>query len=225
VTVDPLASPDFPGPRVAAFIARPGFGKTTRALERWWAWPRAIAIDSKHADPAIPPDYPGLVAWTPRELASILRDVEDRERFRVCYRGPMTFPKDPAKPDGETTVEPVFRAIARIPDCLFVVDEAAKWMTAQYTPGKPDGGIFSIVMQGRTMGQALTLCTQRAALIPRDLTGMIEEYWAWPMDEPPDRDYLKARGFDLAVLDSLSGHEALVKRSLPGERAEFRIVR
>jgi hypothetical protein len=218
--VDPLASPYFPGPRVVAYIARPGFGKTTRALERWWTWPRAVAIDSKHPDTAIPPDYPGLVAWTPRELASILRDVEDRERFRVTYRGPMHFPADPLKPDGPSTVEPVFAALAEIPDCLFVVDECAKWTTATYCPA----GLFRMGMEGRTKGQALTLATQRATFLPRSLTGIIEEYWSWALDEPGDRDYLKARGFDLDALDSLEGHAALVKRSLPGERSEFRIV-
>lgn len=219
--MDTLATPELPGPRVAVLVGRPGFGKTTRALERWFTWPRAVAIDTKTPERGFPPDYPGLVAWTPRELTKLLRENVDKARFRIVYRGQMEFP-NPHGPG--TTIEPVFNALADIPDCLFTVDETDKWTTATYTPGKPDGGLYAMVHHGRTRGQAVTLCARRAAALPRDLTGSVEEFWAWPLEEPADRDYLKQRGFPLDVLDSLGKYEALVKRTPPGERASFAIV-
>lgn len=223
--IDTLASPDFPGPRVTCAIGRPGFGKTHRARERWFAWPRAVAIDVKHSDPNVPPDYPGMEAWTPAELARLLRRWGDRERFRIVYRGPTSFPIDATKPDGPATVEPVFRALAELPDFLLTVDEAGRFCSPTYTPGKPDGGLFAIVHQGRTKGQAVTLCAQRASMLPRDLTAAVEEWLAWEPNEPADFEYLRARGIDEEELRNLDGHDAVRVLTLPGRKTSKSVLR
>ena len=222
---DTLRSPDFPGPRVSCFVARSGFGKTHRARERWFAWPRAVAIDVKHNDPETPPDYPGLEAWNPAELSDLLRRWGERERFRIVYRGQTAFPVDPARPDGAQTVEPIFRALAQLPDYLLTVDEAARFCRRTYTPGQPDDGLFAIVHQGRTKGQAVTLCAQRSSMLPIDLTAGVEEWLAWEPNEPADFEYLRGRGIEEEELRSLSGHDAVRVLTLPGRRTEKSVLR
>lgn len=222
---DTLASAPMPGARVAVLIAPPGFGKTFRALERWDAWPRGLAIDTKHADRDIPPDFPGMEAWTPRELADLLKRWVPRPEWRITYRGPMSFPVDPARPDGNRTVDPIFRAVEQIEDFHLVVDEAAKFMSPTETPGKPDGGLFKIAHEGRTKGQAFTLCAQRAALLPVDMRSCADELWAWCPRERADFEYLKALALEPEMLRGLTAHDAYCIRTLPGTKSETRLVR
>jgi hypothetical protein len=218
--VDTRSSPEFPGPRVAAYIGKPGWGKTFRARERWFTWPRCIAIDTKNPDPSIPPDYPGIVVWTPQELAAQLRKRIDAERFRIVYRGQMSFPIDPMKPNGASTVEPIFAALTAVHDVLLTVDETDKWTSANYTPE----GLYSFIHHGRTLGQAVTLCARRPTNLPRDLTSSVEEFWSWPLDEPLDIKYLLDRGFDESVYPTLPKFAAYVKRTPPGEPPTFHVV-
>lgn len=213
---DTLKTRATPGPRVSMMIAPPGFGKTHRALERWNAWPRGLAIDTKHQDRAIPPDYPGLEAWTPKELADLLKRWQDRPRWKIVYRGPMTFPADRTKPDGLQSCEPVFRAVDELPDFLLQVDEAAKFCRPNYTPGMPDGGLFRIAHEGRTKGQAFTLCAQRAALLPVDMRSCAEELLAWCPRERSDFDWLKSVAIEPDELRALQSHDCVLIRTPPG---------
>lgn len=219
-----LATPELPGSRVVVMLGMPGCGKTTRSLERWWSWPRALAIDTRLVHNV--GEYPGLIARTPGELAELLEKYQDRERWRITYRGPMAFPVDPARPNGPVTVEPIFDALTDLENALLVVEEADKFCSASFTPGEKAGrGLYAWAHYGRRVGQAVTLCARRAANIPRDVTTTAGEVWAWPVDEPADRDYLKARGFPLDILEELRDHAALVRRRREDGTATFEIVK
>lgn len=199
-----LDTPDYPAARIGVFLGPQGSGKTFRARERWWAFPRGIAIDVKHLDGS--GDFPGLVATRPRELAKLIEHYWDAERFRIVYRGQMD-------PD-------IWDALGKIPNYHLCVDETDKHVSASWCPD----GMYNIAHHGRTEGQALTLCGRRPANITRDLTALADELWTWPMDEPNDLKHLKARGFQEEWWDDLPQYAAIVRIREQGKRGKwFRI--
>jgi hypothetical protein len=215
-----LATPELPGPRILVALGMPGCGKTTWSLERWFTWPRAVALDTRQVRGV--GEYPGRIVTTPKELAAALRELAGKERWRLTYRGPLYSAKlDPPEAQLGTSFETVFRALALLEHVLVVVDEGDKCCTAQYTPE----GLYSIAHYGRRLGQAATVCARRAANIPRDLTTTADEVAAWPVDEPADRRYLADRGFDVELLDTLRNHSALVRRRLEDGTSSFRVER
>lgn len=215
-----LASTELPGARVSCLFAKPGAGKTTVSRARAALWPRVLFLDSKARHTGMG-EYPGMVATTGKELAQLLRDFAGRERWRISYRGPVAVPVDPSKPDKGLTSEAFFRVMARIPDFLLVVEEAETYMSASYCPA----GLFDMVRQGRTIGQAVTVCAHRPADVARDLTAVADEIITWPMHEPRDREAIAGRGFDLALLDTLAGHESIRMHAPEGEIPRYYICR
>jgi hypothetical protein len=212
-----LETPELPDARIAFLCAKTGHGKTATSLCRAALFPRVLMVDSK-ARYTGRGEYPGLVATTGRELEELLREFQGRERWRIAYRGPVLVPVNAGKPDGEKTCEAFFRRVSRIPNFLLVLEEAQNYMTASTMPE----GLWKMTLEGRTLGQALTVCSQRPALVARDLTANADQIIAWPGIEPNDQKVLEARGFDPTILASLKGHNSL-RLSAPegGERNFF----
>lgn len=215
-----LATPKLPTARTVCLFAKTGFGKTSTCLCYADLWPRVIQLDTKarHTGQG---EYPGLIASTPRELAKLLELHVPRPRFRIAYRGPVLTPADPAHPDGEQTSEPFFRALARIPNFLLVVEEAEAYMSPAYCPG----GLFDMVRQGRTLGQGVIIMAHRPADVARKLTSVAEEIIAWPAQEPRDRDVLESRGFPTYLLDTLQRYQSIRMHAPEGEAARFYLCR
>ena len=215
-----LETPDLPGARVSCLFAKTGHGKTACSLERMKLWPRSLALDTKarHTGQG---EYPGMVAWTPKELARLLEDHQDRPRWRISYRGAGEILRDPSNPAKGSPSEPFFSALARLRNYLLIIEEAERYMTASYCPD----GLFNMVRQGRTIGQAVTVCAHRPADVARKLTSVADEVVVWPCQEPADRDVLRMRGFDFDLLDTLKGHESLRLHAPEGERTEFYVCR
>lgn len=215
-----LDTPELAGPRVAVLLGMPGCGKTTRSLARWESFSRCVALDTRLVRGV--GEYPGIVATTPAELAELLRKLGDEPRWRITYRGPLySRHLDPTDEHNGIAFEVIFAALKELENVLVVVDEADKCCSAIYTPP----GLYAMAHYGRRIGQAVTLCARRAANIPRDITTTADEVVAWPVDEPADRKYLDARGFDLQVLDTLSDHAALVRRRREDGTSTFVIER
>lgn len=215
-----LETPELPGARVSCLFAKTGHGKTSVSRARAAMWKRKLFVDSKARHTGVP-EYWGMTARTGRELQQLLRDNLDREAWAIDYTGPVSIPVDPTKPDGARTSEAFFRAMARIPDFLLVVEEAENYMSASSMPE----GLFNIAREGRTLGQCLTICAHRPADVARDLTAIADEIVAWPGIEPADMDALKDRGFNLELLGSLKGHNSIRLHAPEGDVSRFYICR
>jgi hypothetical protein len=216
-----LATPDLPGPRTSLLVGKTGFGKTSVSLARRDLWPRSIALDTKARHTGIP-EYPGLAARNPRELADLLEEHGDRPRWRISYQGSVLAPVDPAKPDGPQSPERFFRALARVTNYLLIVEEAEKVMGANR---KAPGGLYDMARLGRTLGQSLTLCCHRPADVDVNIRAVTEEVVVWPCQEPADRDALEDRGFDFDILESLQRYQSMRMHQPEGGRADFYICR
>lgn len=211
-----LTTPDMPGSRVVAFFGMPGSGKTYRSRQRWQAFKRVVSIDTQVKDGS--GQYGGMVASSPGELATLLERWGNRERFRITYRGYMPLlMKGSGRKDRVDFIEAFFLALAKLNNYLLIVEEADKVMDKHFTPT----GIYSICHHGRVYGQALSLCARRPANVPRDLTATCNEVWAWPVDEPPDIAYMKARGFNPDELNALTDYSALVKTRPEGQASRI----
>jgi hypothetical protein len=162
-----------------------------------------------------------MIATTGKELQQLLKANLGRPRWRISYRGPVVVPVNPGKPDGEKTCEAFFRAVARIPNYLLVLEESQNYMTAQTLPQ----GLKDMVLEGRTIGQAITACSQRPALVSRTLTANADEVVAWPGIEPNDVKVLEERGFDPDLLGSLKGYNSIRMYKPEGERKQFFLCR
>lgn len=215
-----LETPELPDWRVCLLIAKTGHGKTSVSRERAARFKRKLFVDSKARHTGVA-EYWGMLARTGRELQQLLRENLDREAWAIDYTGPVSIPVDPTKPDGPRTSEAFFRAMARIPDFLLVVEEAENYMTSVSCPE----GLFQMAREGRTLGQCLTLCAHRPADLSRKVTAIADGIVAWPGIEPGDMEALKDRGFDLELLRSLQGHNSLRLHAPEGGRQEFYVCR
>lgn len=199
-------TPEIPTARIVVHYALTGQGKTFQTRKLYFAWPRAIALDSQIFDGS--GEYPGWIARDPEELASTLDRVGTVSgRWRVSYRGDVT-------PE-------LLDALSLLPcSFLLVVEEADKFMDAHTVPS----GLYRMAHHGRRAGHALVLNARRPANVSRDMTACADVVRAWTLTEPADVDALRRSGFPPPGAVRLGDHD-FIERARSSEGATWTLVR
>jgi hypothetical protein len=155
---------------VIVITGQRGTGKTTLIKERIRGIDRVILFDLLgEFEPNV---------FTQKIFFEKLSESRKQPFFRISYFNPKTTEED---------FERICKAVNRLNDLTFVVDELDYFCSASFAPP-----VFQeIIKRGRHQGIGLICATRRPHEIPRLVTSQVTELISFRQVEPRDLAYLK----------------------------------
>lgn len=170
---------------ITTILGRKGMGKTTLAVELMRGEPRVIVLDTMGG-------YGGIVdqvVWGRDEAIEAMREAAKQRRFRLALR---VYEQDEWLD--------LLAMAWELEDYLLVIEETS--LVCGFPPFL-HSEIAKLVQFGRHRRISLIFIARRPTEIPRDLTSQSDHVVTFQQTEPRDLVYLRALGFDPALVAGL----------------------